>query len=228
MLVLRSRFHCVEQRSNVEVSLVLADDHPIVLDGLAQLFRLEPGCRVIARCTNSEETLAAVRRYQPDVLVLDVRMPGKDGLAVLKELAAENLRTRVVLLTAALDEDDVMEAIRLGARGLVLKEMAPRVLVECVRTVQAGGRWLDHRSVVRALENVARREAGTARLASVLSPRELEIVRLIAKGLRNKHIAEQLGITEGTVKIHLHRIYEKLHVDGRLALLVYARQHGFV
>lgn len=212
----------------MEARLVLADDHPIVLDGLAQLFRLEPGFRIMARCMNGDETLAAVRRYRPDVLVLDVRMPGKDGFAVLKELAAENLRTHVVLLTAALEEDGVMEAIRLGVRGLVLKEMAPQVLVECVRTVQAGGRWLDNRSVVHALESIARREAGTARLSSVLSPRELEIVRWIANGLRNKHIAEQLGITEGTVKIHLHRIYEKLQVDGRLALLVYARRNGLV
>ena len=210
------------------VSLVLADDHQIVLEGLAQLFRLEPDFCVLARCTNGEETLQAVRRHRPDVLVLDVLMPGKDGLAVLREIVHEKLPTRVVLLTAALDEDGVVEAVTRGAWGLVLKEMAPEMLVQCVRKVHAGERWLDNRSVVRALERVAHREAGVTRLSGILTPRELEIVRMITHGLRNKEIAARLTISEGTVKMHLHNIYEKLQVDGRLALLLCARKHGLV
>jgi DNA-binding NarL/FixJ family response regulator len=210
------------------ISLVLADDHPIVLEGLAQLFRLEPDFRVVARCTNGDETLAAVRRHRPDILVLDVRMPGKDGLAILGEITREGLPTRVVLLTAALDENGVVEAVRLGAWGLVLKEMAPETLVRCVREVHGGERWLDNRSVVRALERIARREAGAARVAGVVTPRELEIIRMIAGGLRNKEIAARLSISEGTVKIHLHNVYEKLQLDGRLALLLYAREHALV
>jgi DNA-binding NarL/FixJ family response regulator len=210
------------------ISLVLADDHPIVLEGLVQLFRLEPDFRVVARCTNGDETLAAVRRHRPDILVLDVRMPGKDGLAILGEITREGLPTRVVLLTAALDENGVVEAVRLGAWGLVLKEMAPETLVRCVREVHGGERWLDNRSVVRALERIARREAGAARVAGVVTPRELEIIRMIAGGLRNKEIAARLSISEGTVKIHLHNIYEKLQLDGRLALLLYAREHALV
>jgi DNA-binding NarL/FixJ family response regulator len=210
------------------VSLVLADDHQIVLEGLVQLFRLEPDFRVLARCTNGEETLEAVRRHRPDVLVLDIRMPGRDGLEVLRTIAGEKLPTRVVLLTAALDEDGVVEAIRLGAWGLVLKEMAPQALVQCVREVHAGERSLDNRSVVRALERIARRAAGVARVSRLVTPRELEIIRMVAAGLRKKEIAARLSITEGTVKIHLHNIYEKLQVDGRLALLLYAREHTLV
>jgi DNA-binding NarL/FixJ family response regulator len=210
----------------VAVSLVVADDHRIVLEGLVQLFRLEPDFRVLARCTNGEETLEAVRRHRPDVLVLDVRMPGKDGLAVLRDIVGDKLPTRVVLLTAALDEDGVVEAIRLGAWGLVMKEMAPGTLVQCVREVHAGERWLDNRSVVRALEKIARREAGVARVSGLVTPRELEIIRMISSGLRNKEIAARLSISEGTVKIHLHNIYEKLQLDGRLALLLYAREHA--
>jgi DNA-binding NarL/FixJ family response regulator len=210
------------------ISLVLADDHPIVLEGLVQLFRLEPDFRVVARCTGGDETLATVRRHRPDILVLDVRMPGKDGLAILGEITREGLPTRVVLLTAALDENGVVEAVRLGAWGLVLKEMAPETLVRCVREVHGGERWLDNRSVVRALERIARREAGAARVAGVVTPRELEIIRMIAGGLRNKEIAARLSISEGTVKIHLHNIYEKLQLDGRLALLLYAREHALV
>jgi DNA-binding NarL/FixJ family response regulator len=218
----------LEQASRRSISLVLADDHPIVLEGLVQLFRLERDFRVLARCTSGGEALVAVRRHRPDVLILDVRMPDKNGLAILREITGEQLRTRVVLLTAALTEDEVLESIRLGVWGLVLKEMAPQTLVECVRQVHAGDRWLDTRSVVRALEEISRRESGVGRLAALLTPRELDMVQMIANGLRNKEIAARLSISEGTVKIHLHNIYEKLQVDGRLALLLYAQEHGLV
>lgn len=210
------------------ISLVLADDHQIVLEGLSQLFRLEPDFQVRARCTTGEEALAAVRRHRPDILVLDVRLPGKDGLETLREITRAALPTRVVLLTAALDEDGVVQAIRLGVWGLVFKEMAPETLVQCVRDVHAGKRWLDHRSVLRALERIAHREAGVARVSALVTPRELEIIRMIASGLRNKEIAARLSISEGTVKIHLHHIYEKLNVDGRVALLLYARENALV
>jgi DNA-binding NarL/FixJ family response regulator len=212
----------------VAVTIVLADDHQIVLEGLVQILRLEPDFQVVARCTNGEETLEAVRRHRPEVLVLDVRMPGKDGLAVLRDIRREELPTRVVLLTAALDEGGVVEAVRLGVWGLVFKEMAPQTLVTCVRKVHAGERWLDNRSVVRALETISQREATAEASAAQVTPRELEIIRMIATGLRNKEIATQLSISEGTVKIHLHNIYEKLQVDGRLALLLYAQEHGLV
>jgi DNA-binding NarL/FixJ family response regulator len=126
----------------VPIRLVLADDHPIVLDGLENLFRLESDLRVVARCVNGEECLEAVRRFQPDVLLLDIRMPGKDGLAVLRELRREQQPTQVVLLAAVLEEDEVLEALRLGVRGMVLKELAPQMVVQCVRKVHAG-EWLE-------------------------------------------------------------------------------------
>src|SRR5436309_14418294 len=110
-----------DARTPMAISLVLADDHPIVLDGLENLFRLEQDFEVVARCPDGEEALRAVRRHKPDVLVLDLRLPGMDGVAVLREIQKEQLPTRVVLLTAALDEDDVLDAIRLGVRGVVLK-----------------------------------------------------------------------------------------------------------
>jgi DNA-binding NarL/FixJ family response regulator len=210
------------------ISLVLADDHQILLEGLVQLFRRERDFRVLARCTNGEDSLAAVRRHRPDILVLDVRMPGKDGLAILGEITRATLPTRVVLLTAALDEEGVVAAIRLGVWGLVLKEMAPQTLVQCVREVHRGERWLDHQSVVRALDKVSRREAEVGQIAAIVTSREMEIIRMIAAGLRNKEIAARLSISEGTVKIHLHNIYEKLQVDGRLPLLLYAQEHGLV
>jgi two-component system nitrate/nitrite response regulator NarL len=210
----------------MSITLVLADDHPIVLDGLEQLFRLEPDFRVVARCRDGEETLRALRDHRPDVVVLDVRMPRRDGLEVLREIRGWDLPTRVVLLTAALDEDRLVEALRLGAGGVVLKEMAPNLLVEAVREVHAGGRWLDQRSMSLALGGLFDKEGAAREPAQALTPRELEIVRMVCRGLRNRAIAEQLCISEGTVKIHLHNIYQKTGVDGRLELTLYAQGRG--
>ena len=210
------------------IRLVLADDHPIVLDGLEQLFRLEPDFEVVARSRDGDETLRALRRHQPDVLVLDIRMPRGDGLKVLRTMREEEIPARVVLLTAAVEEEQLMEALRLGVGGVVLKEMAPQLVVEAVRQVHAGNRWLDKGSVHRALDRLLQRESGSQEAAQALTPRELEIVRMVARGLRNRAIAEQLFITEGTVKIHLHNIYQKIEVNGRLELAVYAQNKGLV
>lgn len=210
------------------IRVVLSDDHPIVLDGLEQLFAVENDFEVLARCRNGEETLEAVRRLSPDVLVLDIRMPGVDGLSVLQELEVAGLPTRVVLLTAAVGDEQLVEAIRLGARGVVLKETAPQLLVEAVREVHGGGEWLEKGLVGRALRRLMDRESGLREAIQTLTTRELEIARLVAEGLRNRAIGERLFITEGTVKIHLHRIYEKLGVDGRLELALYAREKGLV
>jgi DNA-binding NarL/FixJ family response regulator len=208
------------------IRIVLADDHVIVLDGLEQLFRLEPEFEVVARSTTAEAAVKAVQEHRPDVLVLDLVMPGHDGMWVLRELSELNLPTRTVLLTAHVEENRLVEAIRLGVWGVVLKEMAPRMLMECVRKVYAGEKWLEQQSVTRAIERMQKRESEIDRLTRLLTPRELEIVRLASEGLRNKEIGERLSITEGTVKIHLHNIYEKLGVTGRSQLILYATKHG--
>jgi DNA-binding NarL/FixJ family response regulator len=211
----------------VAIRLVVADDHPLMLDGLEALFRAEGDFEVVARCRDGEETLRALREHAPDVLVVDLRMPRLGGLDVLRALRAEGLATRVVVLTAALDEEDVLEAIALGARGVVLKEMASALLVKCLRRVHDGGTWLERDSAGRALDRLARREEGRE-AASTLTPRELDVVRLVLSGLRNREIAERLAIGEGTVKIHLHHAYEKLGVDSRLELAVFARDKRLV
>ena len=208
------------------IRIVLADDHVIVLDGLEQLFRLEPEFEVVARSTTAEAAVKVVQEHRPDVLVLDLVMPGHDGMWVLRELSELNLPTRTVLLTAHVEENRLVEAIRLGVWGVVLKEMAPRMLMECVRKVHAGEKWLEQQSVTRAIERMQKRESEIDRLTRLLTPRELEIVRLASEGLRNKEIGERLSITEGTVKIHLHNIYEKLGVTGRSQLILYATKHG--
>jgi len=208
------------------IRLVVADDHPLILDALQQLFSLEPDFQLLACCRNGAETLQAVKDCQPDVLILDIRMPGQDGLSVLREMRQEHCPTRVVLLTAGMEEHETLEAVRLETHGVVLKEITSHLLVQCVRKVYAGGQWLERRSVSRALKTMLRHQEGRRDVTSLLTPRELEIVRLAARGFRNKRIADTLSISEGTVKIHLHNIYKKLPIDSRLALTLYAREKG--
>lgn len=208
------------------ITLVLADDHQIVLDGLDQLFRLEPDFTVLARCTSGTAARDAVLAHRPDVLVLDLAMPDMDGVSVLRDLKTRDVPTRVVLLTAYHDEATLVEAVALGLAGCVLKEMASRVLIECIRRVHAGERWVERRILASALEYVAGRAAERHRLESLLTPREREIVRLVASGMRNRTIAERLFISEGTVKIHIHNIYEKLDISSRGELIVLARERG--
>jgi DNA-binding NarL/FixJ family response regulator len=210
------------------IRLVVADDHPLILEALQQLFGLEDDFKLLSCCRTGTETLQAVKDSQPDVLILDIRMPGQDGLAVLRALREEHTSTRVVLLTAALEEHEVLEAIRLGAQGVVLKEMASHLLVQCVRKVHAGGQWVERHSVSRALETMLRHQDGLRDVTGLLTPRELEIVRLAAQGFRNKRIAQTLSISLGTVKLHLHHIFKKLPIDSRLALTLYARDKGLV
>ena len=210
------------------VNLVLCDDHPIVLAGLESLFRLEQDFQVSARCINGEEALAAVRQHNPDILVVDLHIPGGDGLEILRALRREKLPTKAVMLAAALEEDEIVEALRLGVRGVVLKEQAPQLLVECIRKVHAGEQWIDKQLSNLALEALLRREtAGRAR-SSILSPRETEIVRMVAGGLDNRALAERLGVSEGTIKIHLHNIYKKLKVHSRLELVLHAQANKLV
>jgi DNA-binding NarL/FixJ family response regulator len=210
------------------IDLVLADDHPIVLSGLENMCRRERDCRVVASCVDGVEALRAIDRHQPSVAVLDLRMPRLHGLGVLRQIKKEGSRTRTVLLAAVMDDEDLIEAVQLGVRGIVLKEMAPTLVVQCVREVHAGGQWLEKRTVTQALDKLVRREAGTRELEKVLTVRELEIARAVTEGLRNKEIADRLGIAEGTVKIHLHAIYEKLNIEGRVALVLRLKEKAVV
>lgn len=217
-----------ESDEGMPIRLVLADDHPILLAGLQQLLSLEPDLTIVATCTSGEAALEAVRRLRPEVLIVDLQMPGKDGLAVLRELRADQSPTRTVILTADLDEDDVLEAMRLGVCGVVLKDMAPSLLVQCIRQVHAGGQWFQPDLMAKAVDKLLRRQAAAKKAADLLTARELEIVRLVAQGRRNKEIAHKLAITEGTVKMHLHNIYAKVGVDSRVGLTLYAQTNGLI
>ena len=209
------------------IRLVLADDHPIVLQGLKQLFEQQPDCEVLDACASAEDAIRAVNRHDPDVVVLDLRMGAMSGLDAARALISAGARCRIVILTAVMQDDEVSAAVKMGVAGLVLKESSPDVLVDCVREVAAGRPWIRHESFVTALAGAVRAQ-GTPSPQSTLTPRELEIVRLVAEGLRNKDIAARLSITEGTVKVHLHKAYDKLGVDSRLELMLAAQHKGLV
>jgi DNA-binding NarL/FixJ family response regulator len=208
------------------IRVILADDHPLVLNGLYHLLKEHRDFEVLERCSSGTEAITAVQRHRPDILVLDLLMPGMDGLAVARQLNQAGQSPHIVLLTAQLHEDQLIEALHLGIKGFVLKEMATKLLVECLRRVNAGGQWLEKDSASRAMAKLVRREAKGREIATVLTAREIEVVRMVAKGLINKEIASELGIADGTVKIHLHNIYEKLKINRRAELVRVADEYG--
>lgn len=210
------------------IGLVLADGHPIVLRGLQHVFQAEADLHVIASCTNDEETLEAVIRSEPAVLVLDSRLPRRGGLGVLRDLARRRLPTRVVLLAGSIRETEMTEAVRLGVKGVVLKEMPLRFFVQCIRHVHSGAMWIENRDFGQVVERIVRCKPTLREGSRRLTNRELEIVRLVADGLRNNEIKTKLAITEGTVRIHLHNIYEKIGTNDRLQLALRARDEGLV
>lgn len=210
------------------IRLIIADSHPIVLNGMEHLFREEGDFQLVARCTDGVETMEAIRRQRPDVVILEICIPGKDGLTISQEVRDEKLPSRVVLFTAEINKEQMVRAVHSGVRGIVLKKMKPQLLVQCVRNVHAGEHWLDRRSTRLVIDKMLQREAAEYEVAAFISPREIEIIQLTSQGLHNREIADMLHISEGTVKLHLHHVYDKLQLNNRMALLRYAQEKGLV
>jgi len=210
------------------IRLVLADSQPLVLDGLERFCAQQGDLYPVARCHDGAEALDAIRRHRPDIVLLDLPLKNRDGFAVLREVKQENLPTRPIILTAALHDEQALEVMRLGVPGVFLKTMSTELLAQCIRKVHAGGQWLEKQSFGSAFETLLLREAGARRLATILTPREIETMRLVAKGLSNRQVAEQLHLKEGTVKIHLHNIYKKLGFQNRVDLSLYAKNKGLI
>jgi DNA-binding NarL/FixJ family response regulator len=204
------------------ISIVLADDHPVVLHGVADILRAEPDMNVLAACSDGTAAVQSIRQFAPDIAVLDIAMPGLNGLEVLADIVADGFKTKVVFLTAVATDHHVLAAIANGAKGIVLKDAAPDSLVDCVRDIAAGKQWFPTDVVEAALKRDARRRAESDHFIRKLTTREQQIVVLVAEGLPNKNIARRIGLTEGTVKIHLHNIYGKLEVPNRTALTALA------
>ena len=208
------------------IDLVLADPQPVVLEGLVHAFAAEPDFQVRACVQDGESALRAVREFKPDILVFDVLLMGRDGLNLLVKLNEEGLATHPVVFTSD-HLDEVVEAMRLGVKGVVTKDMSLNLLVRCIREVQAGGKWLEKRVAAHAVDQFLKNEENRHDLNGALSPREMAVARLVSEGLPNKTVASKLAITEGTVKLHLHRVYGKLNLTGRVALMQYMQRSDF-
>ncbi|WP_457936125.1 LuxR C-terminal-related transcriptional regulator [Mesorhizobium sp. 10J20-29] len=211
--------------STVKKTVVLADDHPLLLRGIQDIFLSCSEFTIVAACADGANVMVELRQKLPDLAVIDVDMPLLNGLGVLRQIRAHALRTRVILLTSSITDAQIFEAIGLGVYGLMLKDSAADQLLESLRTVAAGRRWLPREMIDAAMARESERRFVGRRILSELSPREVEIMRIVAEGQPNKLIARRLGLTEGTVKIHLHNIYQKLDVANRTALACLASNH---
>ena len=215
------------ERSSIKV--LIADDHAFFRDGLRKLLEGPDDISVVGEASNGNECIKMLDKFKPDILLLDLRMPEKDGLAVLTEVNFESLSTRVIVLTAAEDDRDVIRAMRLGARGVVLKQSASELLLKSIRQVHDGEIWLDNRMTAEVIDAFKKSaESGQRREKPLLSDREKEVVQLVVQGFRNREIGEKLFISEQTVKNHLHNIFDKLSVSDRLELALYAIHHRLI
>jgi len=211
------------------VRILVADDHAIFRDGLRKLLEGADDVEIVGEASNGVEATKMLAKLKPDILLLDLRMPEKDGLGVLEEINFDSTQTRVIVLTAAEDDRDVVRAMRLGARGVVLKQSASDLLLKSIRKVADGEIWLDNRMTAEVIDAFKKSaEAGQRREKPLLSDREKEIVQLVAQGFRNREIGEKLFISEQTVKNHLHNIFDKLGVSDRLELALYAIHHRLI
>lgn len=218
----------MDNRRSQPIRIVIADDHPIFRDGLRRLLETEPDLKVIGEACDGAEAVKLARQLRPDILLLDLAMPRMAGLEALREMnnTAGPSLVRVVLLTAAAEKNQIVEALQLGARGVVLKDSATQLLLKSIHTVMSGEYWVGRESVsnlVQYLRSLVQSSGDDARQRKFgLTPRELEIVSTVVAGYSNKEIAEHFKISEDTVKHHLSNIFDKLGVSTRLELALFA------
>ena len=201
--------------------VLVADDHPLMLSGVEAVLR-GTAYEVVAKVRDGSAVIDALATARPDILVLDLKMPERSGLDVLRTLRCRSDNRPVVLLTADIDDSSLMEALQLDVNGIIMKEGAENMILTCLDHVRSGERWIERSILQRALDITMRSGGEPKGALAPLAPRERAISRLVAEGLRNREIADELGLTEGTVKVCLHRIYEKLEISNRteLAMLV--------
>src|SRR6266568_2361658 len=222
----------MDSRRSQPIRIVIADDHPIFRDGLRRLLEAEPDLKVIGEACDGSEAVKMARQLRPDIMLLDLAMPRMPGLEALRELStgSNSNAVRVILLTAAAEKKQIVEALQLGARGVVLKDSATQLLLKSIHAVMSGEYWVGRDSVsnlVQYLRNLMQSSSEESKQKKFgLTPRELEIVSAVVAGYANREIAEYFKISEDTVKHHLSNIFDKLGVSTRLELALFAVNQG--
>jgi two-component system NarL family response regulator len=204
---------------NTNIRILIVDDHPVVRAGLGSMLATQPGIEVTGAAASGEEALELLETKVVDVVMLDLRMPGLNGIDTLLRIKRKNLPLHVIVLTSYETDEDIYRAIQAGAEGYLLKNTSQREMVDAIRAVSAGKRYIPHRIASRLAERMTR---------SNLTPRELEILKILAKGLTNKQIGHALGISDNTVRNHINSIIEKLEVSDRTEATKTAIQRGII
>ncbi len=207
------------------ITILIVDDHPVVRRGLHGLIASEPGFVVLDEAEDGVEAVEKARVLQPDVIVLDLMMPRKDGLEAINEIKQENPKARILILTSFAEDDKVFPAIKAGAQGYLLKDSSPNMLLQAIRDVYRGQSSL-HPTIARKLIHELKQPPDLPPADEPLTEREVETLKLIAQGLSNQEIAQNLGIGEGTVRFHVSNILSKLHLANRTQAALYALQEG--
>ncbi len=214
-----------------DISVVIVDDQGMVRAGFRSLLDGEPGVRVVGEAGNGEDAVAVVRRLQPDVVLMDIRMPVLDGIAATRRLVAERASSRIIVLTTFDLDEYVFDALRAGASGFLLKDAPAEDLVAAIRVVAGGDALLDPSVTRRVIDSFVRakprRPPQTAALAS-LTPREREVLALIARGHANAAIAQDLFVSEATTKTHVSNVLTKLGLRDRVQAVIFAYESGLV
>lgn len=211
------------------ISIILVDDHKVVRGGLRMLLESNLNLKVVGEAGSCAEALPLIERERPDIILLDMDLRGESGLDILQNLPA-NFEGQVLILTGVVDAEIHRKCVRLGARGLVQKDMAPEVLLKAIKKVHEGEIWFDRNMMSSVLSDVLnqkeRNDGDPERLKiNTLTAREHQVVALVSEGLKNKQIAERLFISDTTVRHHLTSIFSKLDISDRLELVIYAYRH---
>jgi len=209
------------------IDIVLADPYPLMLEGLAHVFQASPEFSVKSCVSYGDAALQALQQHKPHILVMDLSLAERSGLALLEEIKTHHFQTRPVVFTGA-PIGEVMRALDMDVPGLVSKEKSKHVLTKCIKSVHDGGKWLDRDLTVKTMSFLLEQQKKNAHAAHLLTPREMTVARMVTEGLPNKKIATKLFISEGTAKLHLHHIYQKLNCPGRMSLQRYMQDHGLV
>jgi NarL family two-component system response regulator LiaR len=204
------------------IRVLIADDHAVVREGLRTFLGLQDGLEVVGEAADGEQALLAAERLRPDVVLMDLVMPRRDGVSAMRELRRRLPATRVIVLTSFTDDERLLPAIQAGAAGYLLKNAEPAELARAIRAAHAGEALIDPHVAGRLLASIAR----PARVDDELTPREREVLELIARGFSNKHIAREMGIAEKTVKTHVGHVLAKLGVADRTQAALHAVRAG--